>query len=80
MSANIDFLAIFIMTQGIMAFAIETIIHKALGLGRTARALLGRLLRRHRIRRLLRELDARRLADLRISDRDAEAAKWFWEK
>jgi uncharacterized protein YjiS (DUF1127 family) len=65
-----------------MSYATERIFHNLVFIGEAARVFAGRWLRRHRVRRLLRELDARQLAELGLLTRDqvAEAAKWFWEK
>jgi uncharacterized protein YjiS (DUF1127 family) len=43
--------------------------------------MLGRWRRRHLTRRALRELDARRLADIgrTEAERRRECAKWFWQ-
>jgi uncharacterized protein YjiS (DUF1127 family) len=60
----------------------ERIFHNLVSIADVARVMAGRWLRRHRVRRLLRELDARQLAKLGLLTRDevADAAKWFWEK
>jgi len=60
----------------------ERIFHNLVSIAGVARVMAGRWLRRHRVRRLLRELDARQLAKLGLLTRDevADAAKWFWEK
>jgi uncharacterized protein YjiS (DUF1127 family) len=60
----------------------ERIFHNLVSIADDARVMAGRWLRRHRVRRLLRELDARQLAKLGLLTRDevADAAKWFWEK
>jgi hypothetical protein len=64
MSTNLDFHLISHVKQGRMNSSLWRIIHNLLN---SARALAGRCLHRTRIRRLLRELDARQLAELGLS-------------
>jgi uncharacterized protein YjiS (DUF1127 family) len=82
MSANLDFLPIPLVKQEGMSFRIARILHNSSCLARTAGGLAARWLRRIRIRRLRRELDARQLADMGLAGEEAaaEAAKWFWEE
>ena len=63
-----------------MANATEKIIHDLRGMALAALAIVERSLSRYRIRRLMRELAPRHVAQLGFSPADeAEASQWFWE-